>query len=308
MSYDSSMTTTDTTPKYFVLQFGALIALYVTISSLITLLFTIINLHVPDATESVWRYEGYMSSARFSIAVLIVTFPVFVLLSTLVHRARREQDASYVSVVRWLLYLSILAAGSVLLGNLVWVLVSFLEGEVTLRFILKVLTMLLVVGVALGYYVLDVRDYWLTRPRKVSAVVFGVSAFVLGVVIFGLYSINSPTEARERSLDGRQVQDLQEMANFINEYIEREEELPDTVADAFPAARDVPTAPEDRPSYEYVQGDELSYELCATFSADSQEDYPMGYRPSVPGATFQVDWSYRAGEWCFTIETDLGER
>ncbi len=294
----------DTTPKHFVMQFGALITLYVSLSFLITLLFTIVNLHIPDATDASWRFREYISTARLAIAVVLVFFPAYLILTALTLRARQSQSIGYLKGVRWLLYLSFLVAGAILLGNLVSLIVSFLEGEVTLRFILKVASMVVIVGGALGFYLLDVREYWLLHPRRLRAVAVGAIAVAIAILSVGFYGIYSPSEARERSLDQQQVQDLQNIAHTIDIFLEREGHLPDTLAAAYRSPAHIPSAPEDRPDYRYQHDTDRSYELCATFSHDSdhmsQPSYP---RPTAVSDGRAVDWNYEAGEWCVRIST-----
>ncbi len=52
------------TPKHFVLQLGSLISLYLTLGFLLSLLFGVINLKFPDATEGYWAIESGTQAVR----------------------------------------------------------------------------------------------------------------------------------------------------------------------------------------------------------------------------------------------------
>ncbi len=136
----------ENTAKNFALQLGALIALYVSIGALIMLLFSTINVIYPDLERYPWEVDSASSTIRGAIAALIVFFPAYLVLTRIVNKIRRAEDAAYSAFTKWLLYLSLLIGGGVLLGDLVTVINNFLNGELTLRFILKALSVFVVVG------------------------------------------------------------------------------------------------------------------------------------------------------------------
>ena len=124
------------TPKNFALQLGALITLYVSLTSLMTLLFAVITVAFPDAADGYYTVESATSTIRFSAAILIVFFPVYLWLTRTLNQIRRKEDGVYLTLTKWLIYLSLLGGGGVLLGDLVAVIYNFLEGEITTRFVL----------------------------------------------------------------------------------------------------------------------------------------------------------------------------
>ena len=127
------------TAKHFVLQLGSLITLYLSIAFLLVLLFNIINLAYPDAADAYWQIESYSDAVRIGIAMLIVFFPAYLILTRQVNQIRRREssDGSYLGFTKWLVYLSLLVGGGVILGDLVAVILGFLNGELTTRFMLK---------------------------------------------------------------------------------------------------------------------------------------------------------------------------
>ncbi len=289
------------TPQRVVLQLGAMIAMYVSVSFLLTLLFGIINSVYPDDADTYWNIEQATESVKLGIAMLVVFFPTLIILTRLSNNARRQENSiTYTVLTKWVLYLSLLVGGFVLLGTLVTVIYTFLNGELTTRFIMKAGSMIGVVGIAFHYYLLDARNYWQTREDR--SIMFGIGAIIAVCVAlaFGFRYIETPTTAREMRLDETQVSDLQNIQWQITSYLELSSStLPVTLEEAY-ADMEVPTAPEGRDAYSYEITDK-GFKLCATFS----RDYTNGFVDAV--ATFDQsmpiknadNWNYQAGRYCF---------
>ena len=288
------------TPRNFALQLGALITLYVSLSSLMVLLFSIINLQLPDATDSYWQIESATESIRFSIAILVVFFPVYLWLTRLVNQIRRHEEGMYLTLTKWLIYLSLLAGSAVLLGDVVAVIYGFLNGDLTTRFVLKALVLAVGIGAAFYYYLKDAQGYWQTHEKQ--SIYFGavVSVIVLAAVVTGFMNSETPAEVREMRIDENQVNDLQDMQWRIENHYRTEDTLPESLEIVY-TFESVPEAPEGRASYTYEIESEAEYQLCAEFSKDSNPD-AYGRIYSVPEKNY--NWNYAAGYHCFEREID----
>ncbi len=293
------------TAKHFVLQLGSLITLYLSISFLIVLLFSIINLLVPDATENYYQIESYSSSVRLGIAMLIVFFPTYLVLTRNVNNLRRkEAEKSYSGITKWLVYLSLLIGGGVLLGDLVAVINAFLNGDLTTRFILKAAFVLIVVGAAFYYYLQDARGYWAEREKMSISYAGGMAAIVLATLITGFFHIETPAVVREMRLDETQVMDLQNVQLRIEDYVRVNNALPVTVKELFVGV-ELPVAPENREAYSYKITDK-GFELCATFAYPSQNpdvySYPVDINAEIT-KTMSIKggniWDHKGGRYCF---------
>lgn len=289
------------TAKHFVLQLGSIITLYLSISFLLVLLFSIINLAFPDAVESYWQIESNSSSVRLSIAMLIVFFPTYLVLTRRMNVLRRvETNSTYLGLTKWLMYLSLLVGGGVILGDLVAIILAFLEGDLTTRFIMKALVLLAVVGAAFYYYLQDARGYWLTRESQSKLFGAGMSAVVLASLVTGFFYTETPKEVREMRLDETQIQDLQQIQYRIEEAMRMSSStLPASLEEAYDGF-EVPTAPEDREDYSY-EVTETGFSLCATFSRDSNADVEMWgpmFDTAMPIKNAN-NWNYKEGRYCF---------
>ncbi len=290
------------TAKHFALQLGSLACLYLSLSFLLVLLFGLINLRFPDPIEGYWALESAASGVRFGIAMVLVFFPTYLILTRIVNRNRREsKDQSYLGLTKWLIYLSILVGGMTLLGDLVAIILAFLEGEITERFIYKALSVLVVVGSAFYYYVLDARGYWLQNERLSIIFALIASVIVLLAVGFGFMNIEAPSEVREQRLDDKQITDLQDMQWRVVSYYEREQMLPETLEAVYEAGMVVPTAPENRPNYRYLRT-EQGFSLCATFTHTTPQDqFARPYFEEDKATNFRGldNWEHGSGDVCF---------
>lgn len=292
----------ENTSKNFVLQLGALVSLYATLSAVVTLMFGVITLAFPDAADQYWEYEGAQSMVRFGIASLIVFFPTYLVLTRMVNQIRRTEHGVYLTLTRWLIYLSLFVGGAILLGDLVAVILSFLNGEITTRFLLKAATLFVVIGAALWYYILDARGHWNTHEKRSKQVGLMATVAAVGAIVLGLINIDMPAEVREQRLDDQQITDLQDMQYRIEDYYQMNNALPENVMPLY-VTGNVPTAPEDRAAYQYRVTGARSYELCANFAQPSPDDVRESYaRPmfDVDVSYHNYNWEHEAGEFCFT--------
>ena len=148
-------------PKDVFLHLLAIITLYGSAGAFITLIFQYINVLLPDALEySVYAVSGSYGIIRFAISSLVVIFPIYILSSWYLNKSYEENpEKRGLRIRKWLLYFTLFAAALIVMGDLVALINRLLEGELTLRVLLKVLTMAFVAGSVFGYYFYDLKKY-----------------------------------------------------------------------------------------------------------------------------------------------------
>jgi hypothetical protein len=283
----------ENTARNFALQLGSLISLYVSIGALLTLLFSVINAAYPDVTEYYYYFASdYGYTIRAAIATLIVFFPAYLLLTRIVNKVRRAESGTYTAFTKWLLYLSLVVGGGVLLGDLVAILLNFLNGELTIRFLLKAVAVFGVVGAAFAYYALDARGYWHTHEIKSKRYGFAAALVVVAAIVLGFMNTQSPADVRQHKIDERTVNDLSSIESMVQEYHNVEGVLPASIEMAYRSLPHIPTAPEGRSAYTYTTTGALTYELCGEFAyaSESGRDWYTGYAGT---------WAHDKGIWCF---------
>lgn len=139
---------------WYLLMFGTL---YVSAYYLGALLFGFINLAFPDELQRD-RAPFIESGIRWATAALIVAFPVFLWSAVRLAKDVAAHPSRRNSVVRrWLTYLTLLVAAGVIVGDSITLVYNLLSGELTLRFVLKVLVVGAISGTVFGYFTWSTR-------------------------------------------------------------------------------------------------------------------------------------------------------
>lgn len=133
------------------------VTLYVSAYNLGSIAFQLIGRAFPDPVDS-GSVEWTARAIRWSVSSLIVAFPVFLYMSWLIGQSIRLDRTKRGSIIRkQLTYLTLLLGASVLLGDVTTLVYNLLGGELTVRFLLKALTVALIAGGIFGYYLRDLR-------------------------------------------------------------------------------------------------------------------------------------------------------
>lgn len=310
------------TPRDFFIQVGIMVALYVSAISLINLLFQTINYAFPD--KLAYYGDPYSSGIRWAIASLIIIFPLFLVLARFAARGfAADPGKRELAIRKWLVYLTLFVAGIAVIVDLVALVNTFLSGEITTRFALKALTVLVVAGGVFGYFIYDLRNKD-SATRKDSAFAWVAVAVVIASIAWGFAIMGSPMAARERRFDDRRVNDLQSIQWQIINFWQQKARLPDTLAeleDPISGWR-APTDPESERAYDYIKSGETAFELCGVFSRftigeeerlKGRGDF-SGIRgiPTAPiydgyGGKRAESWEHNTGRHCFprTIDPEL---
>lgn len=295
------METNKTSPKDFFLHLLAIIALYMSAASLMTLLFQYINVLFPDPLA----YASYTSIAgfiRYAMATLIIIFPVYILVSKMLNGeyAIMPEKREY-KLRKWLVYFTLFVAGITIITDLVVLIYNFLGGDMTSRFALKILVVLLVAGVIFWYYQKDLKNA--ISQKQIKTLAYGVSLFILASIVAGFFTAGSPMKARLYKYDEERLNGLRNIQYGIMNYWQRKEVLPQTLSDlkddisGFQASIDPQTLKE----YEYTVKDKTVFELCAEFNLPSNFGV-IGRSVSESLAmkgVYNENWDHEAGRVCF---------
>ncbi len=317
------------TAKFFFLSLSSLIALIASVSAFLTLAFQILNKKFPDVLNSAFThgYNTYdFEGIRGALALLIIVFPIYLALTYFWSKAIKQNLTHADDIVRkWMIYLVLFLSGIVLVVDLVTLVKYFVAGEITTRFILKVLVTILAAGLV-GKYYLSLIGVIKIRPRLLKIFPIISSLLILLLIIFSFMTIGSPKEQRDFRLDQRRVENLESIQYQVINYWQQKGKIPESLnelADPISSFM-IPVDPEGR-LYEYKKTGDMSFELCATFSRAIPKGWQEnGYgtiRPMMGGFGKATDiavsypypggkadsWDHEAGRTCFarTIDKDL---
>jgi hypothetical protein len=126
--------------------------------SLGSVLFLLIDGWIKDSLSPNYQTYGYYEMAN-SLACMIVAFPVYIFTVRSILRDVRARPEKLDSAVRkWLTYIALLIAAGVVVGDLITFLTYFLRGELTGRFVCKVIVVLAIAGGVFWYYLGSLPD------------------------------------------------------------------------------------------------------------------------------------------------------
>lgn len=302
-----------TTPKDFFFWIGAVVSLYISAISILVLLFEYIDiLFVNSLINSQDLYSG---AIRFSIASLIVIFPLYLYLTSAINKdIRINPQKKEVGVRRWLIFITLFVSGVTIIIDLIVLINKFLGGgEMTYGFILKVLSIFIIIGGVFLYYLYDIRDKWETSKNASKIICWLVSTVVLVVIVGGFFIIGSPQTQRFMRLDQEKINDLSRIQWQVVDFYQKKERLPKTLRElkdpltVFILPKDSQTGKE----YKYMLKEGLSFYICANFNKESRGYGKEQIRRTVPKSSFgygsdSENWIHGEGETCFerTIDPD----
>ena len=118
-----------------------------------SILFMLIDRWIKDPLSPNYYYSyGYYQIAD-SLACVIVAFPVYIFTMRYIVREVSFHPEKLDSAVRkWLTYIALLFAAGCVVGDLITFLTYFLRGELTSRFVAKVIVVLVISGGIFWYY------------------------------------------------------------------------------------------------------------------------------------------------------------
>ncbi len=330
---------TQTKPRfsigYYFLCSGVVVTLVVSVVSFLNLVFETLNKRFPDVLNSTYQY-GYSTyeyeGIRMALAMLIIIFPIFLVLSYVWNKFIDGELGRWDIVVRkWMVYSILFLSGIVVIADLITLVKYFISGEISARFVYKILAVLLV-AVLVGLYYGSLARNKENVNSKIGVIVGGLGIILaIAAISYSFMIIGSPTKQRSLRLDDRRVGDLQSIQYQVINFWQQKEKLPANLTElADPISGwSMPVEPEFEKgkTYEYKVIAPLQFELCATFSEAipkgwressygggippmmpyySKEDVAVSSYPYPSGGTNE-SWSHDAGRTCFlrTIDKDM---
>lgn len=287
------------TPKDFFLYLLSILTLYLVTANIISLLFNYINRKFPFSSE--YFFNNY--SIRWNLATIIVTLPV--LMYTLLSLKKDSESnpiKNNLRIRKWLLGFTLFFAILILMFDIGTLLFYFLGGDLTVRFVLKTLVVLVIIGYVLYFYLHEMKIGWTLAQLKIRLTVIAIICLlILGK---GFFLVGSPLRAQKQVMDNRRIADLREIQSQIISYWTHKQRLPenlDQLTNEIEGYK-VPNDPETHRPYPYHNMSKYTFRICAEFKSNSNETYPVSDSNAQ-----NWSWEHPAGFKCFirTIDPDL---
>lgn len=266
------------------------------------IVFQIINKLVADDVLS--GSAAYIDSAmKFSMSTLLIAAPIFYWMITLIHKSLSTGELEGESQIRkWLTYLVLFISSVTMIGWFIGLVNDFLNGELTLKFGLKFLTVLVITAAIFSFYFYDIRRKDIVGSiNKIVKIYFYASLLVvLAVFIASFFIIENPAETRRKKADNMITNNFDSIAMAVDQYYnDNGNKLPENLDKLL--SSDVVYLREENlrdvtdKRYDYKVVNKDTYQLCATFST-SNKDLPKGE------AMYYVSsrWIHDAGYQCLS--------
>ncbi len=316
---------------------GIGISLVVSVYNLLQILFTAIDRKFVDVLNSSY-IDVYNSDVRMAVALLVVMYPLYVLLSWYV--AKDIAKFLYkrdLTIRKIMIYITIFVTVCSLIGTLVSIIYTYLGGELSVRFAYKALSVFVVSLGVFGYYFYSVK-----RDYSIKTFVPVISTTVATIIVFAslfwsISIVGTPAEMRAKRLDSTRLSNISSLQQQVLSIFQNTDKLPvtlDELNDVFQGYA-VPVDPVTKESYGYkvveqpvmkfnytTNKKEMAtnavFELCATFETVrnvNSNGYGIKNAPIMPGFTssdisysvsnyyYEGDqtpfWNHEARETCF---------
>ena len=281
--------------KFAFLYMLSLVALIFVSLSTGMIIFQLINKYVPDILN---KFAGQFSDGtlKFAISALIISAPIFYFtmrqISKSLFSGSLEKDSG---IRKWLTYLIIFVAFVVMIGWLIGLLTSYLNGELTMKFILKAITAIGISVAVFTYYLYDIRRDEVVgkKDMRVAIYFYGSLTIIAAAFISALLIVESPTAARNRMIDNAVLDNFNKIDAALNNYYQQNKKLPTGLdilkGDYYFLTDQDLTNPADKSKFEFKTKSATEYELCAQFLtsnkiANSNTDY-YNYKDRWPHDT-----------------------
>lgn len=273
----------------------SLVALVFVAISVGMVYFQIINLKVVDDIN---LYSGQFTSdsLKFAISALIIASPIYFLMVRFINRSLESGALSReAGIRRWLTYFILFVSAVVIIVWLIMTLNAFLNGEITLKFILKALTVLFIAGVIFGYYLYDIRRLSGSSGQDIYMKIFGYGSLLIVAVSLGVsfVYVESPAATRNRKQDEAIVNKFDQIDTAVNAYYDENKKMPASLEELkkdrkYLYDEESTIDSVSKKSFEYKVSAKDAYELCAEFKMsnkdkNTQNDYINGRWPHDAG-------------------------
>ncbi|HBL39297.1 TPA: hypothetical protein DDZ10_01350 [Candidatus Uhrbacteria bacterium] len=272
----------------FFLHLIGFITLYWSMIALITVLFQLVDKVFPDQLEYFGNADDPL---RWGLSGVIVSFPVFVGIMIFFRRKEMKRPNFPIYFTLFVTALTAIVDVSVLIYRLT-------GGDITWRFVLKILAVLLVTGSVFAFEMWQLkRESFEMKllPRLLTSFSY---LLVLIAVVLGFIVVGSPASQRAVKYDMERINDLRALQYEILNFYDREDTLP---SDLSSFRGGITKDPKTDESYEYRVVDEDTFEVCAVFDKDYEESNSSGYYPYMERAEL---FEYKAGKTCFERSVD----
>ena len=281
---------------FYMLSLVALVSISLSTGMVI---FQIINKTITDPLSLA---PGGFSQGdlRFAISAIIIAGPIYFAMMWLINKnllaGRLEKESG---IRKWLTYFILLVSAVVMVGWLIGTISSFLNGELSLKFILKSLTSILISALIFSYYLYDIRRAEVSQNNNIiRAYYYGSMALAAAALVSAFFFIDSPRTVREQKFDQAIINKFSQIDSAINAYYGENKKLPENLSDLLEGGSayyiiesDITDSGANK-TFDYNIKAKDTYELCSTFKTENKS------QAEDKSVYIDTRWLHNAGYQC----------
>jgi hypothetical protein len=318
-------------PREFITYLGYTISYLVVAISFIIFSFSFTNILFPEigGYSSLGYQSVFGSLGVFTTAVLVFLIMVWVVLRLVQEKKTHPESKPRL----WILQLGMFAGFVVLAITLAVLIRYFFSGEITARFLIKTI-IVLIVGIDAVLFFRHESGKTVDTPKWIS---LGASIGAMIVMIAGIIAtfayLGTPNISRAIRNDQARINDVQTLQSTITNWYQSHGELPTDLAtlkkqDYYQEPRDPEYLKGKVYTYQVIDAKKLQYQVCADFALASDNKFvirkdraefangrstaPMPvvyYDETKSGAVSETNlenqWDHGAGKHCFDRTIDI---
>jgi hypothetical protein len=250
----------------------------------------LIDLWFSDAEPGTPLPQWVREDFRWWISVLIVVLPLFLWLNVRERRQIATDPARKRSALRkWFCYVTLFFAATGLVGDLMYTVYAFLNGDVSVQFLLKAGLVLVTLALVFYYYW---READLPLARNDLAL-HALAAIAAGLVVAGFLTVGGPAQGRLEQRDASRLDHLRLLADCLGNFDDAAlEKVPATLSEPLPCSgvsAAALTDPLTGEPYAFTGLTVESFQVCARFEGE-------------PGIYFPDRAAFNPQTGCLTID------
>jgi hypothetical protein len=259
--------------------------------------FTAIDFYFKDPLEKFFSYEP--SSLNFAISALVIAAPLYFWTLRSINAFLAKGDLAADSIVRrWLSYFIIFVSSVVTLVRLIATLNAYLDGDLTTKFALKTLVIIMIAALVFSYYYFDLKGSSPERRFQPTAILASaLAALAVLALAGGFFLTDSPKQARAKKMDQQILNNFEQIWGASESFLASEKRLPKDLAELKGHAtylldenlRD----PETGKAFDFKPGKGQDLEICADFRTSNKSE-----RRSNSNSYLDERWPHDSGYQC----------
>jgi hypothetical protein len=271
------------------------------------ILFQIINKNIADVITA---YSGSYDemALKFAISALLVSTPIFYIVASFIQKSLFKGEMKKDSGIRrWLTYLILFVSFCIFIGWLIAFVNNFLNGEVTMKFVLKTISVLAIAAAVFGFYLYDIRRAVVENAKDKALKIFFIASLAVIAVVFvaSFFVVESPAAARARKLDNEIINNYFTINSCADQYYRETGKLP---ADFGAMKADCPGLTDENlkdsqtgQMFVYSIVGTTTYQICANFRTSNigkeNNQGMMAYPAAVGMNSTSHDIGYQCLKW-----------